>query len=62
MSSVLVTGIGELVTHDASHGPGLGVVRDAAAVLTDGVVSWTGSATSATESGPAGPCTTRAAR
>jgi imidazolonepropionase len=47
MSSVLVTGIGELVTHDASHGPGLGVVRDAAVVLSDGVVSWTGAATSA---------------
>ena len=47
MSSVLVTGIGELVTHDPSLGPDLGLVRDAAVVLTDGTVSWTGPAASA---------------
>ena len=47
MSTVLVTGIGELVTHDASRGPGLGIVTDAALVLTDGAVSWTGAARSA---------------
>ncbi len=47
MSSVLVTGIGELVTHDADHGPDLGLVRDAAVVLTDGAVAWTGVSASA---------------
>jgi imidazolonepropionase len=49
MSSVLVTGVGELVTHDPAHGPGLGVVHDAAVVLTDGAVAWTGPAASAPE-------------
>ena len=51
--SVLLTNIGELVTNadstltsvDAESS--LGVVRDAAVVLADGLVAWTGSATSA---------------
>lgn len=53
MSAVVFTGIGELVTHDPSHGDGLGIVRDAA-VVVEGAgegwrVAWTGPATSAPE-------------
>ena len=41
--SILVTGIGELVTNDASLGDGpLGIVVDAALVVEDGHVAWTG--------------------
>jgi imidazolonepropionase len=41
--SALVTGIGELVTNDPSLGEGpLGLVRDAAVVVADGVVTWVG--------------------
>ena len=47
MSSVMVTGVGELVTLDPAHGPGLGVVTDAAVVLEDSVVAWTGPAAGA---------------
>jgi len=47
MSSVMVTGVGELVTFDPAHGPGLGVVTDAAVVLEDSVVAWTGPAAGA---------------
>ena len=43
--STLVTGIAELVTNDPALGEGpLGVVPDAAVVLTDGAVAWVGSA------------------
>jgi len=45
--SLLVTGIGELVTHDPGHGPGLGVVQDAAVVVESGRVAWTGRAVEA---------------
>ncbi|SNR23972.1 imidazolonepropionase [Blastococcus mobilis] len=46
--SLLVTGIGELVTNDPAlgHGP-LGLLTDAAVVVADGVVAWTGPATAA---------------
>jgi len=47
MSSVMVTGVGELVTLDPAHGHGLGVVTDAAVVLEDSVVAWTGPAAGA---------------
>lgn len=44
MSTVALTGIGELVTNDASVGDGspLGVLRDAAVVLAAGQVAWVG--------------------
>jgi imidazolonepropionase len=45
--SLLLTGIGELVTHDPAHGPGLGVVHDAALVVAAGRVAWTGPASRA---------------
>jgi imidazolonepropionase len=45
--SVLLTGIGELVTNDPERGDGLGVVRDAAVVVEAGRVAWTGPAASA---------------
>ena len=44
MSATLVTGIGELVTNDAGLGDGspLGLVRDAAVVVTDATIGWVG--------------------
>ena len=47
MSTLLVTGIAELVTNDERHGPPLGLVPDAAVVVDDGRVAWTGQATQA---------------
>ena len=47
MSSVLVSGIGELVTNDPRHGGPLGVVHGAAVVLEAGRVAWTGRAAEA---------------
>ena len=47
MSSLLVTGIAELVTNDPGHGGLLGVVSDAAVVVDAGRVAWTGPARSA---------------
>jgi imidazolonepropionase len=47
MSSFLVTGIAELVTHDHARGPGLGLVHDAAVVVESGRVRWTGPRTQA---------------
>jgi imidazolonepropionase len=49
MSSVLVTGIGQLVTNDSGVGDGseLGVLTGAALVVEGGRVAWTGLATSA---------------
>ena len=44
MTALLVTGIGELVTNDPEHGPGLGLLHEAAVVVQSGVVSWTGPA------------------
>jgi imidazolonepropionase len=51
--ALLLTGIGELVTLDPAHGPGLGLVRDAAVVI-EGTgegwrVAWTGPAREAPE-------------
>ncbi|GAA1935013.1 imidazolonepropionase [Nocardioides marmoribigeumensis] len=53
MPALLLTGIGELVTLDPAHGPGLGLVRDAAVVI-EGTgegwrVAWTGPAREAPE-------------
>jgi imidazolonepropionase len=45
--STLVTGISELVTNDDTVGPGLGVLPDAALVVSDGLVAWVGPASSA---------------
>jgi len=48
MSSLLVTRIGELVTHDPERGAGpLGIVLDAAVVVESGRVAWVGPASSA---------------
>ncbi|HET6628057.1 MAG TPA: imidazolonepropionase, partial [Nocardioidaceae bacterium] len=49
MSSVLVTGIGELVTNDPARGDGsaLGRVLDAAVVVEHGKVAWVGQRTDA---------------
>lgn len=49
MTTILVTGIGELVTCDASHGDGspLGILRDAALVIEDSHIAWVGSAAAA---------------
>jgi imidazolonepropionase len=48
--STLVTGIAELVTNDPSNGGGpLGLLLDAALVVSDGVVAWTGPANRAPE-------------
>jgi imidazolonepropionase len=44
VSSLLVTGITELVTNDERHGPLLGVVPGAAVVVDGGRVAWTGPA------------------
>jgi imidazolonepropionase len=43
--ATVIRGISQLVTNDPSAGPGLlGMVRDAAVVLSDGVISWIGPA------------------
>jgi imidazolonepropionase len=47
MSSVLVTGVTELVTHDPTHLGPLGLVPDAALVVEHGKVAWTGRAVDA---------------
>jgi imidazolonepropionase len=47
MTATLLTGIGELTTFDPSHEGPLGLVRDAAILLVDGRVEWTGPAGSA---------------
>ncbi len=49
MTSTLIANIGELVTCDASLGDGsaLGILRDAALVIDEGVVTWVGAATDA---------------
>ena len=44
MTSLLVTNIGELVTHDPVHGPDLGLLHGAALVVEAGAVAWTGPA------------------
>ena len=54
MTSTLVTGIAELVTFDdtlegAEHAEGLGLLHDAAVVVGDGRVLWTGPASRAPE-------------
>jgi imidazolonepropionase len=43
MSSLLLTGIGSLVTNDPAHGGPLGELRDAALVIEGSVVAWVGS-------------------
>ena len=48
-ATLLITGIGELVTNDPTCGDGspLGLLRDAALVVEDGLVAWVGSAADA---------------
>jgi imidazolonepropionase len=52
MSATLVTGIGELVTNDPTHPDardtdGLGLIRDGAVVIEDGMIRWVGQAAKA---------------
>jgi imidazolonepropionase len=47
VSSLLVTGIAELVTNDEQHGSPLGLVPDAAVVVDGGRIAWTGPAAQA---------------
>jgi imidazolonepropionase len=42
MPDLLVSGIGQLVTNDPSHGGRLGIVPDAAVLIEDGLVTWAG--------------------
>ncbi len=46
-TTTLVTGIGELVTNDPARGGPLGIVRDAALVVSGGRIVWVGPATRA---------------
>jgi len=44
MTSTLITNIGQLVTNDPSHdGTKLGLIKDAALLIEDGVIAWAGS-------------------
>jgi imidazolonepropionase len=49
MTSTLITDIGQLVTNDSALGDGsiLGILRDAAVVVDDGLIVWIGSAAQA---------------
>jgi len=51
MTSMLFTGIGELVTNDPEQGDGslLGIIRDGAFVIADGLIQWVGSSAQAPE-------------
>lgn len=49
MTSVLVDGIGELVTNSPAVGDGLGILTNAALVVEDDRIAWTGSSGSAPE-------------
>ncbi len=43
MTSTLITNIGQLVTNDPSHdGTKLGLIKDAALLIEDGVIAWAG--------------------
>lgn len=42
MTSLLLTGIGSLVTNDTAHGPLIGELRDAAVVIEGGRFAWVG--------------------
>ena len=44
MTSTLITNIGQLVTNDPTHdGTKLGLIKDAALLIEDGVIAWAGS-------------------
>ncbi|MFM7013394.1 MAG: imidazolonepropionase, partial [Actinomycetota bacterium] len=46
--TLLITGIGELVTNDQSYGNGiLGIIQDAAVVIEDDKIAWVGQANKA---------------
>lgn len=47
MNATVYTGIGELVTNDPARAGLLGLVRDAAVVVENGTVAWTGAASDA---------------
>ena len=43
MTSTLVTNIGQLVTNDPTHdGTKLGLIKDGALLIEDGVIAWAG--------------------
>ncbi|HET7735505.1 MAG TPA: imidazolonepropionase [Nocardioidaceae bacterium] len=42
MTSLVLTNIGELVTNDPTHGPGLGIIENAGLLVEDGIVVWAG--------------------
>ena len=43
MTSTLITNIGQLVTNDPSHdGTKLGLIKEAALLIEDGVIAWAG--------------------
>jgi imidazolonepropionase len=44
LTATLLTDIGELVTNDVTWGGPLGIIRDAAVVVDDGIVAWVGPA------------------
>jgi imidazolonepropionase len=60
MSSLLLTGIGSLVTNDPAHGGPLGELRDAALVIESGKVAWVGSRRAAPAADSSADCGDRA--
>jgi len=42
VTSLVLTNIGELVTNDPTHGPGLGIIENAGLLVEDGLVVWAG--------------------
>ena len=56
-SPLLVSGLGELVTNDPAHGGLLGIVHDAALLVEDGRVAWSGPAASVPASAAGSPDT-----
>ena len=43
MTSTLITNIGQMVTNDPTHdGTKLGLIKDGALLIEDGVIAWAG--------------------
>jgi imidazolonepropionase len=60
MSSLLLTGIGSLVTNDPMHGGPLGELHDAALVIEGGKIAWVGSRRAAPAADSSADCGDRA--
>jgi imidazolonepropionase len=60
MSSLLLTGIGSLVTNDPAHGGPLGELHDAALVIESGKIAWVGSRRAAPAADASTDCGDRA--